>query len=147
VTSLAQRTRWALAAAWAVVILVGSLVEGGGGTLPPSGPLGLAGADKWIHAAEYGLLAGLVAWASVPRTGADHLRILVAVVGYGVAIELLQAPLATRSGDPADAAANAVGAAVVLAVWVALGLSGRTAFGSDVDDGDEDGPSRSSDGP
>ncbi len=133
--TLASRSRYAIAGLWAGVVLVGSLVPGTGGTLPPTGPLGLVGPDKWLHAAEYGLLAGLVAWATVPRTRGEFARILVVVVGYGAAVELLQIPLATRAGDPTDALANGVGAAAAVALWFALGLSRRVTSAGDGDDG------------
>jgi len=118
------------------VILVGSLVAGGG-ALPPTGPLGVLGADTWVHAAEYGLLAGLVAWAAVPRTRAAFVRVALAVAGYGVGVELLQLLVATRSTDPGDALANAVGAAVVVAAWAAVRAPGPAGTGGETtsDDG------------
>lgn len=116
------------------MILVGSLVSGAGGTLPPTGPLGVVGPDKWIHAAEYGLLAGLVAWATTPRTRGESVRILLAVAGYGVVVELLQAPLVTRTASPRDALANLVGAAVALVLWWRL-VGARDADSEDADGG------------
>ncbi len=117
---VSPRGRYALTVCWALVILGGSLAEGGGGALPPAGPLGVVGADKWVHAAEYGLLAWLLAWAVRPGTRRAVVRTFVAVVGYGVVVELLQVPLATRSGDPVDAVANAVGVTLGLLLWRAV---------------------------
>jgi len=122
--TLSERTRAALAVGWALAILAASLRPGGAaGSL--AGPLGLVGPDKWLHAAGYALLAALAAAAVLPRTRRRYLALLAAVIVYGALVELLQLPVAGRTGDPADALANAVGAGLALVAWAALGLSAR----------------------
>jgi len=119
------QTRAAIATAWAVAVLVTSLQPASGGGLPPTGPFGLLGSDRWVHAAGYGVLTALVAWATVPTTARRYLGAFGVVSGYGCLVELLQVPLATRTGDPVDALANAAGTVAVLVAWYAFGLSDR----------------------
>jgi len=105
------RPRWLVPVAAGLLVLVGSLVP-----VPVSdGPVpSLVGVpvDKWLHAAGYAALIvslvreyGLQRWQTVATAA-------LVVVGYGGLIELLQGLVATRSLSAADAAANAVGAAV-----------------------------------
>ena len=131
---MSVRVRAALAVGWALIILAASL-QPGGATGSLASPLGLVAPDKWFHATGYAVLAALLAAAALPRTRRRHLAVLLAVVAYGACVELLQVPVAGRSGDPADALANAVGAVATLAAWAALGLSARLAETGTPDDG------------
>jgi VanZ family protein len=131
------RVRAALAVGWALAVLAASLQPSGDGGFALASPLGLVGPDKWLHAAGYALLAALVAAAVLPRTRRRHLAVLVAVVAYGALVELLQIPVAGRSGDVFDALANAAGALAALASWWVLGLSTRFGGPDGPDDGAE----------
>lgn len=98
-----RRTRW-LAVAFAAAVVAASLLPSDGGATAAT-LLGV-GADKWLHAAGYAVLAALV--------DADHGPwpvVVAAVALLGVGVELLQWPLATRDANALDAAANTVGAA------------------------------------
>ena len=112
--------RFGLVAAWALVLLYASVSDPSGAPLARSGPLGLLGFDKWLHAGAYAAFAVLLAYALLPRWRSTRRGLIAALLlagGYGLAMELLQAPLAARSFDLADATANVLGAlAVVLAV-------------------------------
>ena len=86
------------------------------------------GADKAVHAALYGGLAGLVAMGlrqSNPRGVALRTLFLAPVVFavvYGVSDEFHQAFVPTRSPDPLDLLADAAGATIIAGVyttWVA----------------------------
>jgi VanZ family protein len=67
--------------------------------------------DKVVHATVFLVLAASTRWRFGPR-----LTALAAVIGYGVASELIQWQwLAHRDGDVRDAAADAIGA---LAGWL-----------------------------
>ncbi|WP_202614485.1 VanZ family protein [Halostella litorea] len=113
-----RRYRVAAALAVAAVLTVGSLVPTGG-SLSISGPLGLLGADKWLHGIAYAGLAGTTAFALVEDVRVDvrlAARTGAGAVAYGVGMELLQAALPYRTFSLADAAANCVGAAVGVAL-------------------------------
>lgn len=118
----------------AAVVLVASVSEPSGGGLAP--PVVGLPADKLLHGVAYAGLAaalavGLATPSTVPRpTGTRPLGehpttqrvILLAIVGaaaYGLAMEGLQYPLPYRTFDLLDAAANAVGATVGAAGWLA----------------------------
>lgn len=119
------RVRWAFVAVVAAVILVASAGPPGSGE--PVVLLGIA-QDKWLHAAAYGGLAATVGWALLvdrPLGRALVLAVLLAV-GYGVAMEFVQAPLPARHFSLADVVADAVGAVVAAAgLWVLVGLNAR----------------------
>jgi VanZ family protein len=106
------RRRWLLVVLVAGVILVASLVPTGGGTTPTLLGVGL---DKWQHLGGYAALAVVLGYAlragDRPRT--ETLVVAFAVtVGYGILIECLQLPLASRAFSVGDMLANGVGAAV-----------------------------------
>ena len=67
-------------------------------------------ADKWAHLLTYTLLAFLVD-ASWPETGFDW-RKWAALIGYGLAIELIQGQIPNRMFSLGDLLANAAGIAV-----------------------------------
>jgi len=82
------------------------------------GPLGVVGADKYLHAIGFGGFALVLAYALArwdPTVAA--VAVLVGTVAFGLAIELLQLPLAHRSFDWLDLVADAVGATVVTVGW------------------------------
>jgi VanZ family protein len=130
-----SRRRWrAVAGLVAVAIVVASLLPpellvGPGPPTDPRGPFGLVGADKWLHAIGYAVLAGTL----VPGVADDPDR--PAVGGYllavglatalGLGVELLQWPHPGRTASLADGAANLVGAATGAGVAVLVGR-GRT---------------------
>lgn len=118
----------------AAVVLVASVSEPSGGA--PAPPVFGLPADKLLHGVAYaGLAAALAVGLATPGrvgslTTADPLDghptarrvVLLAVVGaavYGLAMEGLQYPLSYRTFDLLDAAANAVGATVGAAGWLA----------------------------
>ncbi|MBX0287343.1 VanZ family protein [Haloarcula salinisoli] len=116
--------RYLPAVAFAALLLVVSLVptpETGGPPLPA--PLGIA-LDKWVHAASYGALTGLLAWARRSREVVVVGALAAFAVGYGVGIELLQGLVPSRGTSGADAVANAVGAVGGSVLWLTLGRVG-----------------------
>jgi hypothetical protein len=119
-----DRLLWGLAVAIAVSIVVFSLGPAVGETLFPN-------ADKLFHAGAYGSLAFVVLLAGAWRPGRGEGRwptktrvILAAVIGMGVAVELVQ-PIFARDADPFDGLADAVGALAALGLWMWLKHSRR----------------------
>ena len=99
------------------------------GPLPP--PSASAGFPNLLitpalHLGAYGLLASLLvlsiwtAWPRMARLPASLTAAFVAASVYGAALELYQTSLSSRAGSWGDAAANAAGAAIALAVLVAV---------------------------
>lgn len=122
--------RWLLVALVAGGILVASVLPRSTGVTPPPGPgpVGVVGADKWLHALAYAGLAGTLLYALAP-TGRSTLTVVTIVLGlaaaFGLAVELIQVPLPTRRFEPLDAAANAVGATAAIVVrWAVAELLG-----------------------
>jgi VanZ family protein len=125
--TLADRTLRTVAAAWAVLVIVLSLI--------PDDPSADVAWDKARHGAAYAVLTGLVLLALVwrpgrrPRPRAVILRtavvLAVAVVVLGAVIEVLQAELVDRDGSWGDVLADAIGVAVASALWAAAGLLAR----------------------
>lgn len=113
---LPARIRWLFVAAVAGVIFVYSILIAPAAP-PEPGPLW----DKKLHFAAYAALAATLAYATA-RSELGSTRRLLAIVGiaigYGIAIELLQAPLPDRYFSYADMAANALGAILGLAYLV-----------------------------
>ncbi|QLG27747.1 VanZ family protein [Halorarum halophilum] len=120
--------RWATFAAVTTAVVVASLlpVSGGG---PERFLLGV-GLDKWAHGLGYAAVSLTFARsrgsAAAPdrrarSTGPLGVVLSAIVVGFtvGAGVELLQAPLATRTASVADAGANAVGAVIGGAAWLA----------------------------
>ncbi|MFC7166913.1 VanZ family protein [Halospeciosus flavus] len=78
--------------------------------------------DKKLHIVAYAALALVTAYATMKWRGTSLRRnvvLLVVVLGYGVVIELLQAPLPDRYYSPTDMLANTVGTLVVI-VWFGI---------------------------
>jgi VanZ family protein len=121
--------RWVAVVAVAGGILYASVLDPtDSGGLPPLGPLGLVGLDKWLHAVAYAGLAGVLAVALSPGRRFARAAVLAVVlaVGYGVALEFVQAPLPERYFSVADMAADAVGAVLaVLGLRVLVAVADR----------------------
>jgi VanZ family protein len=117
-TGVSARTRWGVVGVLALVVLVASLVPGGGAAV--SGPLGVVGLDKWLHALAYAALAGAVTYAD----GRAWVGVLAAVA-YGVLVELLQLGVPYRSASTLDAVADVVGALVGATVVATLAAAYR----------------------
>ncbi|MFC6757453.1 MULTISPECIES: VanZ family protein [Haloarcula] len=112
--------RYLPAIAFAVLLLVVSLVpapETGGAPLPT--PFGIA-LDKWVHAGSYGALTGLLAWARRSREVVVVGALVALAIGYGVGIELLQGLVPSRGTSGADAIANTVGATLAGLAWLVV---------------------------
>lgn len=119
--------RWGVVVAVAAGVLIVSVLPAGGG---PAGPLPVS--DKLLHGAGYAVLAMTVLRAvrvdpfrrddaasravDVP-SALVAAGVVVAVAGYGGAVELLQWPLATRQASLADALANFIGAVAGAVAW------------------------------
>jgi len=112
-----ESLRWGVVVACAAVILVASVVDTGGGPPRTLFGVGLAG---YLHLAGYAGLAGAVGFA---LRRADHRGLLLAVgaaVCYGLAVEVVQAPLPYRTASILDALVNAAGAVVGASLWRAV---------------------------
>ena len=79
---------------------------------PPALDTSGSHADKLVHLAGYALL--MFWWAQLVVR--ERWKLAVAVVLFGVAVELLQGLTPERQPDPADALANSIG---VLLGWLA----------------------------
>ena len=78
--------------------------------------------DKYTHAAGYTGLALATAYATARLRDTPRRRLLLVVggvAGYGLLVELLQAPLPERQFSLLDQAANTLGALAVV-VWLAV---------------------------
>lgn len=113
---IGARRRWALVAAVALAILVGSLVP-----LRSGGARGPALADEAAHVVGYAALG--LALAHATAGDPDRIRraavVVLAATAYGVAMEVLQIPVPGRTFAAADVLADAVGAAVA-AAWLLI---------------------------
>lgn len=109
---------WLPAIAVGVAILAASVVRVPGEPSPTPGPVGLT--DPF-HLVGYAALAVAVAVTLSEHrepTRSIHVAAIAVAVAtlFGVAIEIVQAPIPWRSFAVADAAVNAVGAVVGVAV-------------------------------
>lgn len=110
--------RYAPAVAFAVLLLVTSLVpvpESGSDAVPAL--LGVS-LDKWVHAASYGSLTVLLARGQRTRTIAVVALLATIAVGYGAGIEFLQGFVPSRDTSVADFVANTVGAGIAGVAWL-----------------------------
>ena len=119
-----RAVRYALVVGFAGYVLVASGIDPPTGGGPPLTLFGLP-LDKVLHAGAYATLAGLLAYAALPRGWPALLAVALAATAYGAGIEVVQTFLPRRTFDLLDLAANGVGAAVAAGVWPALvrGLS------------------------
>lgn len=109
----------------AAVIVYFSLLDSPGGAGPlPMGPFGVLYLDKWLHALGYAALAGALGYAALSADARTLAGVLLLTVGFGVLMEVFQAPLPERAFSYADMAADAVGALAGLAAWRALAAAG-----------------------
>ncbi len=104
-------TTWALLG-WLLVVGVAT-----GSLLPGPVVQVISYNDKVMHASSYFVL---MVWFGGLYPRSKHLRIAVALLGLGVALDLLQGLTATRSLDIFDIAANSVGLVLGLALSTSL---------------------------
>ena len=124
---------WVPALLWSVIIFGLSSIPGN--QFPPMP--GWWNADKFVHAAIYGVLGALswralrATWARGRGTGMQIIA-TVAVTGlYGITDELHQAFTPHRSPDPFDVIADAVGGLLGALVCVAIVARTRAKSASD----------------
>ena len=104
--------RWLPSLLWAGWILKGALDPD-----PEPPPFEFAHLDKVAHLVAWAILAALARWAMGPTVGARR-GLWVSwglAFGYGLAVEVLQAPIATRSAEALDLVADGAGA--LLGAW------------------------------
>lgn len=123
-TAAHRRTLATLLVVTAGVVFVGSVLPlpSTGGDVALAGPFGV-GADKWVHAASYAVIAALAVGRGTRLTGVLGLvAVVLAVAAFGASIEVAQSFVPGRTASSADAVANTVGAVVgvvaVVAWWV-----------------------------
>lgn len=112
--------RWAIVLAVAGTILYYSILTPPGSGSFRTGPLGVFPYSNWLHFLAYGGLAVVLAYALHDSELPDWqvLAVVFAVsVGYGVAMELLQATVPSRTFDVMDVVINAIGAVVAVGCW------------------------------
>ncbi|WP_416838623.1 VanZ family protein [Haloferax sp. DFSO52] len=102
---------------YALVIFVASVLPTPPGGLAPTGPFGVVGLDKWIHAVGYAGLGFGVAYASHARDGREIGTAVVAAGVFGACIEVVQAGLSYRTFSLWDMGANVLGALVGGVLW------------------------------
>lgn len=112
---LRYRKAW-LSGAWGLVALVIYL------SLMPAPPQVLT--FDWSDKFEHGLAYTSMSWCfcQLYRTGAQRIRVVVALIAMGIVIEILQGLSGYRFFEYADILANSVG------VWAGF-LLARTALG------------------
>ncbi|AUG46444.1 hypothetical protein BVU17_02495 [Haloarcula taiwanensis] len=128
---LCRYRRYLPAAGFALVLLATSLLpvpEGASEQVPAL--LGVA-LDKWVHALSYGVLTALLAWGRRARSIPLVAALVAVAVCYGAGIELLQRLVPSRGLSGADFLANAVGAVLAGALWLALGRADTAPDGSE----------------
>lgn len=114
---LARRARWLAVLAVAVVILSGSVVH-----VPQAVTSATPWWDELAHLVAYATFATVLAYATAHWRAHPYRRAALVVgvaVGFGVAIEFVQAPLPYRQYSPADMLVNVVGALLV-SLWFLL---------------------------
>lgn len=111
---LPRWTRWALVAVVSTVIVYFSVIEVPS-TPSSAGPF----LDKQMHFAAYGGLTLVYAYATAQYRSRPVTRatgVIIAVLLFGVFVELLQGVVPVRDFSRLDILANAVGA-VVASIW------------------------------
>ncbi|WP_117594590.1 VanZ family protein [Haloprofundus halophilus] len=130
-TFLSPRLRWAAVLVVAGGVFAASVVTPPGDGVPTLGPFGLVGADKWLHAAAYAAVAGTLSHALAPRFRRAALGGFLGGSAYGFCVELVQAFVPARQFDLLDAAANGVGAALGVGLWLLFAFALASAVGRD----------------
>ncbi len=119
---IGARARWAIASAFTLGLAVLSLAPLSGVPTPRMIPH----ADKAAHVALYAVYAALILVVLFPgrRDGKTLAWVVLYCSAFGALMEVLQAafPGLNRTGEVADALANAVGAALAA---VGIGLARR----------------------
>ena len=113
----APAVRWGVAGAFATLILVASVRDPGPGPSPSL--LGVPLATS-LHLVAYAGLAAAVGYGLLRADGRALLLAAGTAVCYGGAVELVQAPLPSRSASAIDVLVNTVGATVGAALWRAV---------------------------
>lgn len=112
--------RYGIVVIVAVLILVAS-VEKPGVSMTHYSPFGVIEIDKWYHGTGYAVLTATLAYAFVAPVPTGRLRRLACSVGvavvFGACMELIQWPIPYRTASEIDAAANAIGACLLAALW------------------------------
>ncbi|WP_411965370.1 VanZ family protein [Haloferax sp. YSMS24] len=105
---------------YALAVFVASVVPTPPGGLTPTGPFGVVGLDKWVHAVGYAVL-GFGCASALQARQAREMGIAVAAAGlFGATIELVQALVPYRSFSLLDMGANVLGAFVGVVLWYAV---------------------------
>ena len=99
--------RWGVVGAFAMLILVASVRDPGPGPSPSLVGVPLATS---LHLVAYAGLAAAVGYGLLRADGPALLLAAGAAVCYGGAVELIQAPLPSRSASAVDVVINSVGA-------------------------------------
>lgn len=98
-----------------------TLVCGQGVICITTGPFGVIGFDKWLHAIGYALLTATLIYAfegSLQTSRRNRLVLAVCLaVGFGICLEFVQWPIPQRTMSGLDAIADAIGACLLAAVW------------------------------
>lgn len=118
--------RWvraALVVAVMATILYFSIIPVPGGDTFRTGPLGVVSFSTWMHLLAYGGLALVLAYALHDSSWPEWVILFVVfliAVGYGAAVEIVQAAVPERTYSHLDMIVNAVGAAIAVGVWRAV---------------------------
>ncbi|KAF7960287.1 hypothetical protein AWV80_35135 [Cupriavidus sp. UYMU48A] len=94
--------------------------------MPPTQPLPTTGWDKANHVLAF-LVLGCLGRRAYAR---KRTAVLLALVGYGVLIEILQGMTSYRDADPADVLADSIGLVAALALDWLLAWAGRHRAGA-----------------
>lgn len=94
--------------------------------MPPTQPIPTTGWDKANHVLAFLALGCLGRRAY----GRQRTAVLLALVGYGVLIELLQGMTTYRDADPTDVLADSIGLLAALALDWFLAWAGRLRTGA-----------------
>lgn len=116
--TLRQHPRRALVVlGYAVAVFVASVVPTPPGGLTPTGPFGVVGLDKWVHAVGYAAL-GFGGASALQARQAREIGVAVVAAGlFGATLELVQALVPYRAFSLLDMGANVFGAFVGALLW------------------------------
>ena len=113
----APAVRWGVVGAFATLILLASIRDPGSGPSPSLLGVPLA---TYLHLVAYAGLAAAVGYGLLRADGRALLLATGAAVCYGGAVELVQAPLPSRSASARDVLVNTVGGTAGAVLWRAL---------------------------